>query len=395
MRLTHAEINLKNLQNNIKSIKSLLKPETLVCAAVKANGYGNGAVECAKAAVEAGASYLAVAAVEEGIELRNSGIKTPILMLSLCSPGEVEDAVRYQITPLVFDSEYAELFNKKINELKGTLDYSGSEKIGDKKFAVHLAIDSGMGRIGCLPEQASDVAFKINSTENLILGGMCTHFAVADSISSKDKKYTEQQFNNFMCAVSNVEKAGINPGIRHCCNSPALLTHPEWQLDMVRPGIILYGYYCDQVTKKYLAENKINFNIKPVMTLVSGVSAIRHFTKGKSVSYGHTWTAKKDTDIAVIPAGYGDGFLRRFKDCVKPVINGKSYPIRGRICMDQFMIDIGSENDDVKRWDRVILFGSKEDGAMCDAQDIADATGTIPYEIMTGITKRVERVYIK
>ncbi|MCR5612307.1 alanine racemase [Treponema sp.] len=403
MRLTHAEINLSYLKNNIKNIKSLLKPETKICCAVKAGAYGNGAVECAKAAVKAGADFLAIANVEEGRELREAGIKAPLLMLSLCCPDEIDDVIKYSITPLVFDKEYISLldsrlskFNVKKGSARSKAGHEASKSERSKaKFPVHLAIDSGMGRIGCYAEEAADMAKAIVNSKNLKLGGMCTHFAVSDSNKKYDVKYTKQQFENFMTAVKNVEAAGINPGIRHSANSAAAIFNPDMQLDMVRPGIIIYGYYPDLLTKDYLLKNGVDLELKPVMSLVSGVCAIRHFKKGNSISYGRTWIAKKDTDIAVIPAGYGDGFLRRFNKIVKPVINGKAYSICGRICMDQFMIDLGKDNKDVKRWDKVILFGAKEDGAFVDAQDIADATGTIPYEIMTGITKRVERVFVK
>ena len=384
MRLTHAEINLGNFKSNIKNIKALLEPQTKVCVAVKANGYGNGAVRCAKAAKEAGADFLAIAAVSEGIELRENGVDLPLLMLSLCCPEEIPDVIKYSITPLIFDKEVIKLYDREL-EKNGT----------QLKFSVHMAVDTGMGRIGIRKEEAAEIARAIVNSKHLTLGGMCTHFAVSDSLTPEDVAYTEKQHDDFMTAIKNVEDAGINPGIRHCCNSPATLNHPEWQLDMVRPGIVVYGYYPDQITKEYLEKKGTPVEIKPVMTLVSGVCAIRHFSKGQSVSYGHTWTAEEDTDIAVIPCGYGDGFLRRFNEIVKPSINGKSYPIRGRICMDQFMIDIGHDNKDVKRWDKVILFGDKTCGAIVDAQDIADATNTIPYEIMTGISSRVERVYIE
>lgn len=388
MQFTHAEIYLNNLKNNVKGVRSLLKPETRICAAVKANAYGNGAVRCAKAALEAGASYLAVARVSEGIELRNAGIDAPILLLSLCPFESFPDLVNFRITPLVFDAEYVRALDATVSET----NFSG------EKFPVHLAVDSGMGRIGALPEDALSVAKEIAGSKNLLLGGMCTHFAAADSTLPEDVAYTERQFERFMSAVSSVQNAGINPGIRHCCNSPAALTRPAWQLDMVRPGIVLYGYYPGQITREYLLEKGISLDLKPVMSLVSCVCAVRRLKKGMSVSYGHTWTAPSDTDIAVIPAGYGDGFLRRFCSAVKPAVAGKGYDICGRICMDQCMIDIGKGNDNgasVKRWDRVVLFGSKESGALVSAQEIADATGTIPYEIMTGITSRVERVYIE
>lgn len=383
MRLTHAQVNLTNFKNNIKNIKTLLNPQTKICVAVKANGYGNGVVECAKAATEAGASFLAIAAVSEGIKIRNAGVKTPLLLLSLCCPQEIPQVIENSITPLIFDTEMVSLYDEEL------------EKAGcSSKFPVHMAVDTGMGRIGIRPEEAQDIAKAIVSSRHLELGGMCTHFAVADSLAPEDIDYTKMQYDAFMTAISNVEKAGINPGIRHCCNSPATLNHPEWQLDMVRPGIVVYGYYPDQITKEYLEKKGTPVEIRPVMTLVSGVCAIRHFKKGQSVSYGHTWTCEEDTDIAVVPCGYGDGFLRRYNQVVTPVINGKAYPIRGRICMDQFMLDIGKDNKDVKRWDKVVLFGDSGAGAAVSAQEIADATGTIPYEIMTGITERVERVFV-
>lgn len=382
MRLTYAEIYLKNFEENIKNIKSLLKPETKMCVAVKADSYGNGAVRCAKVCASCGVDFLAIATVSEGIELRENGITLPLLILSLVNPEEIEDLIKYSITPLVFDAEYIKL-----------IDHKAAELGVKEKFPVHIAVDTGMGRIGCLPENAGIIARQIVSTEHLALQGICTHFAVSDSVSPKDIKYTKMQFEEFLKAVKNVEDQGINPGIRHCCNSPATLVNPEMHLDMVRPGIIAYGYYPDQVTKKYLEKKNITCELKPVMALVSGVSAVRDFKKGKSVSYGHTWTAKKDTKIAVVPIGYADGFLRRYNKIVKPVINGKEYSITGRICMDQFMIDLGSETD-VKRWDRVVLFGPENSGAKTTCQEIADACGTIPYEIMTCVSKRVERVYI-
>lgn len=388
MRLTHAEIYLNNLKTNIINIKSLLKPETKICVAVKANAYGNGAIRCAKAAIEAGANYLAIARVSEGIALRNANIKSPILMLSLCCPEEIESVVKNSITPLIFDKEMIELYDNTIESLKKEIHI-------EQKFPVHLAIDSGMGRIGCPYSQASSIAKIIVDSKNLSLGGMCTHFAVSDSIKEDDIKYTEIQHENFIKAVESVKALGINPGIIHCSNSGATLNHPQWQYDMVRPGIIVYGYYPDKISKEYLKNKGINIELKPVMALVSGVCAIRQFEKGKSISYGRTWTTTEETKIAVIPVGYGDGFLRNFNSIVKPCINGQSYPIRGRICMDQCMIELGKENQNVKRWDRVVLFGPAESGAKITAQEIADSIGTIPYEVLTGITDRVERIYFE
>lgn len=382
MRTTKAIIHLGNLKSNVASIKKLLKNNVKMCVAIKADAYGHGAVPCAKAAVESGADYLAIATVDEGIELRTNGIKVPLLLLSLCSPEEIPDAVRYGLTPFIFDSEYIQLFA------------GVCRSVGIKEFPVHLAVDTGMGRIGCAPKQAGKLAAEIVKTGVLTLGGTGTHFALSDGTSKAAVKYTRNQYEEFKTAIKSIRKAGIEPGICHCSNSAATLNNPEYHMDMVRPGIICYGYYADEVSKEFLESRKIKIDLKPVMTVETSVCAIRPFAQGKSVGYGCTWTAQKDTDIAVLPVGYEDGWFRRFsKEGIKVSINGKGYPVRGRICMDQCMIELGKDHK-VKRWDKAVLFGCKEDGALQTADDIARITGTIPYEITCGISKRVPRIYV-
>lgn len=383
MRATRALIHLDNLKNNIIEIKKCLKPETKMCVAVKADAYGHGAVPCARAALEAGADYLSVATYEEGVELRNAGIASPILMLSLCSPNEVEEVVSAGITPFVFDEEYIELFS------------AACKKLEVENFAVHLAVDTGMGRIGCLPSEAGNIALKIKNCGNLVLGGTATHFALSDCVSEKGKSYTKFQFENFLEAINNIKSVGINPGLCHCANSATTLDSPDMHLDMVRPGIIVYGYYADEVSKEYLVSKEKNVELKPVMTLESCVSSIRKFEKGKFAGYGCRWEAKSDTNVGVVPIGYADGWFRRFSECgVKVAVNGKNYPICGRICMDQCMIDLGADCT-AKRWDKAVLFGDSSDGALQTADDIAHLTGTISYEITCGISKRVPRVFVQ
>ncbi|MCQ2241481.1 alanine racemase [Treponema sp.] len=382
MRTTKAIIHLENLRHNVASIKNTLKKDVMMCIAIKADAYGHGAVPCAKVAVEAGADYLAIATVDEGIELRTNGIKVPLLLLSLCSPEEIPDAVRYDLTPFVFDSEYIQLFA------------GVCKSVGIKDFPVHLAVDTGMGRIGCLPKQAGKYAKEIVNTGVLSLAGTGTHFALSDGTSKNAVKYTKRQAEEFKTAIKSIKKMGIDPGICHCANSAATLNNPEYHYDMVRPGIIAYGYYCDEVSKEYLASKNKQIELKPVMTVETSVCAIRHFEEGKSVGYGCTWVADKDTDIAVLPVGYDDGWFRRFStNGVTVTIDGVSYPVRGRICMDQCMVELGKGHK-VKRWDKAILFGCAEDGALQTANDIAELTGTIPYEIVCGISKRVPRVYV-
>ncbi len=382
MRATKAIIYSDNLRHNIREIKKNLKNGVKLCCAVKADGYGNGGVNAAKIAVEEGAEYLAIATVDEGAELRTAGIKANLLLLSPCVPEEFPELIKNKITPVVFDQEVISLLVKEVS------------KSDADSYPVFLGVDTGMGRIGCLPDEAVEIAKFINDSKKLKLAGMITHFAVSDGISKENIEYTKMQAEGFKKAYTSVQNAGINPGIRTCSASAAAIAMPELQLDMVRPGIILYGYYADEVTKEYLASKGIDFSIKPVMQFETSVCAIRRFTPGRSVSYGRTWECTKETDIAVLPVGYADGLLRRNSPGLKVTINGKAYPVVGRICMDQCMIDIGKDNKDVKRWDKAIIFGPKENGALYDADDLARMTGTISYEVMTSVSKRVVRYFV-
>lgn len=382
-RCTKAIIYKDNLKYNIEQIRKYVEPKTKICIAIKADAYGHSAILTAKIAEQVGGiDYFAIATVNEAIELRNAGIKENLLLLSLCTPEEFFDLFKYQITPLVFSKEYISLLS------------SASDKFFNKneKFNVFLAVDTGMGRIGCYPTESGTEAKLIANSKHLALGGMITHFSVSDSLNHKNQDFTKQQFEQFKLAVENVKKEGINPGICTCGASAGLLNNFDMHLDMVRPGIITYGYYPDEITKEYLTSIHKDFDIKPVLALQTQVVAIRHFPKGKSISYGRTYTCNEETDIAILPIGYADGLLRRFSPGLEVTINGKKYPVRGRICMDQCMVDIGKNNKNVKLWDKVLIFGPKESGALCTADDLAKIGNTISYEVLTSITKRVEKV---
>lgn len=370
MRATQAHINLDNLHENINIIKKYIKPATKLCCAVKADGYGHGAVRVSVAALKAGASFLAVASISEGIELREAGIVAPILSLSLPLKDEIPSLIVHSITPLVFDTEFID----QLNEVAISMH---------RKIPVHLKIDTGMGRVGCSKEEAATLAKKIAFTEGLYLEGVCTHLACADSLLEDDIAYTKKQISNFSYAVEQIKKEGINPGILHCSNSGAIFLHPEAHFDMVRPGIVIYGYSS--------CAKEMGIELKPVMEFSSQIVAIKHFKKGDSVSYDRTWVAKEDCDIGVIPAGYADGLLRRLSPGLEVSINGKMYPIVGRICMDQCMVYLGKDYD-VKRWDKVIFFGPEKN---CNtAEDLANSIETISYEILCGVNKRVPRIYV-
>lgn len=380
-RCTKAIIFEKNLENNIKEIRKFVEPETEICIAVKADSYGHNAVLTSKLAEKNGVNFLAVATVEEGIELRDAGIKANILLLSLCTPDDFYSLFEYSITPLVFTPEYITFLS----------DAADAYFKSSEKFSVHLAVDTGMGRIGCYPDEALEQAKMIDNSKHLKLAGMITHFCVSDGVSEDNQAFTREQFNEFKRAVDSVKNAGINPGICSCGSSAALMNNTDMHFGMVRPGIITYGYYPDEVTEKYLSSKGVKLNLKPVMAFKTKVVAIRNFPKGKTISYGRTFTCDKDTKIAVLPVGYADGLLRRFSPGLEVTINGKNYPVRGRICMDQCMVELGADNDDVKLWDDVWIFGPKECGALNTADDLAKLGNTISYEVLTSLSKRIKR----
>lgn len=380
-RCSKAIIYTENLKNNIVEIKKCLSPQTKLCIAVKADSYGHNAILTSKLAEEAGVEFLAVATVDEGIELRNAGIKCNILLLSICIPEEYESLFKYEITPLIFDLE----------NIKKLSDAADKYFTNNAKFKVQLAVDTGMGRIGCYPDEAGEQAQVINNSNHLILSGMCTHFAVSDSLDKENIEFTNKQYENFEKAIENVKNKGIDPGICSCSNSAAIMNNKNMHINMVRAGIITYGYYPDDITKEYLKSVNKDIELKPVLSLETKVVAIRHFKKGQSISYGRTYVCENDTDIAILPIGYADGLLRRFSPGLCVTINGKNYPVRGRICMDQCMVELG-KNHNVKLWDKVLIFGPKESGALNTADDLAKIGNTISYEVLTSISKRIERV---
>ncbi len=379
MRATFANIYMGNLRNNIEQIRSRLAPGVRLCIPVKADAYGHGAVPVAHTAVECGADYLAVAAVSEGVKLRKAGITIPILVLSLPQPSEFTEIIERHLTPSLCDSELVRMLNVTATAM-------------GRKVPVHLKVDTGMGRIGCTAEEAPELARLIASSQGVRLDGVFTHFAVSDSLLPADVDYTRQQIETFRQVVSRIRQLGIEPGICHAANSAAVLQYPESHFDMVRPGLAVYGYYPGDITEDYLNGNGGFVNLRPMMDVRSSIVAVRQVRKGESISYGRQWVAEQDCQVGVIPAGYGDGLLRRYGESLQVTINGRLYPVVGRICMDQCMICLGTDSP-VSRWDEVIIFGPKEHGALQSAQDIADKAGTISYEIICGIDQRVPRVY--
>ena len=368
MQITRAIIHLDNLRRNIQAARNRAGPHPKICFAVKADAYGHGAVPVSRCALEAGAEYLAVAIFSEGVELRAAGITAPILLLSQTLPEDLSEIASQEIIPFVSDEEFIE-------------EAARAAKKAGKKLTVHLKVDTGMGRLGCRPEDAAALALKIASSPGLSLGGIATHLSVADSPAPDHMAYTKGQLRRFREAVNSVKKAGIDPGIVHAANSGALVFHEDSYLDMIRLGILLYGYLPPGAPA--------GFSVEPLMEFRSKVVLVKKLKKEESASYGNTWTAAEDTFIGVIPGGYADGIRRGLSNNHSVQIRGKAYPLAGRICMDQFMVNLGPETE-VRRWDDAVIFGP----GFTTAGDIAEKLATIPYEITCAINKRVPREYV-
>jgi alanine racemase len=371
---------LDRLRANISAVREHLGGGAgpALCIPVKANAYGHGAVQVAEEAVKSGAEYLAVATVDEGVELRDAGISLPVLLFSQPIREELDAAARARLVPFIGDAEAAELFAAAAE--RAMKDEGGG---GAERRRVFLKIDTGMGRMGCRPEEAPGLAALIAGLPALEYAGTATHLAVSDSADADAVAYTRLQTERFKAAVEGIRGRGVNPGIVTAANTGATVSYPEAWFGMARPGILLYGYPPDGVEPR--------LPMLPVMELETAVVAIKRIARGESVSYGRTWTAHQDTAIGVLPVGYGDGLPRKLSGNISVMIGGKSYPVVGRICMDQCMVDLGPAPD-VERFATVSVFGGGMAGSL-DAAEIARRTGTIPYEITCGIAKRVPRVY--
>jgi alanine racemase len=369
MRNSLLLIHIDNFIHNFGQIRQFVGPRVKISAAVKADAYGHGAGVIAAAAEKAGADFLGVAAPGEGDELRRAGISLPILLYGLCLPGETDCLISRDISAAVADGEGIAWFESRAAAL-------------GKKARLHLKIDTGMGRMGCAPSETLALARRIARSRNLVLEGICTHFPASDE---KDRVYTENQIALFRSLTEDIRRDGIDPGIVHAANSGGVLQYPEAFFSMVRPGILLYGYYPSGETAR-------PFPVKPVMELKSWVLFLKKVPPGTYISYGCTYKTERETWIATIGTGYADGYPRLLSNKGRVLINGKTYPVAGRISMDQTMVDLGPETE-VKRYDEATLFGPDPSGPGAD--EIAGQTGTIPYEITCGINRRVPRIILE
>lgn len=375
LKRTWADISLDNLQHNYKEIRSRLSSDCRFLGVVKADAYGHGAVPVSRYLTELGAEYLAVSNIEEAVQLRQGGIRGPILILGYTPAVYAEQLARLGLRQEIHSLEYARQLNER---LKGS----------NRRLRIHLKLDTGMSRLGFFAyhcEKTVDEIKEVSQMEHLIIEGIFTHFPVADSIDGADENFTRTQFERFMAMLSTLKGAGIEPQIRHCCNSGATIQFPEYALDMVRPGLATYGVLpCSDLRGM--------INLKPVMQLRSTIFQIRDFDPLITVSYGRTYTTLDPTKIAVVGLGYADGLSRSFSGNISFLLHGKRVPQIGRICMDMCMVDI-SRVPDAKVGDVVTIFGTDGEERI-DVDDMTNRLRTVPYELLCSINKRIPRIYM-
>lgn len=370
-RAVWAEINLDNLAHNMREVRRVTNKNTKVTAVIKADGYGHGAVEIGKTLLENGADRFAVATLSEAIELRRIFKDTEIMVLGYTPETLSKEIIENNIIQTIYDYEQAKEFSKIAISL-------------NTKMTLHIKIDTGMNRLGLqCKEETINTILEINKLEGLIIEGIFTHFATADETS---KEYTENQVKKFTNIINTLQYKGVNIPIKHVSNSAAIIDLPEFNFDMVRAGIMLYGLY----PSKYVNHN--NVELKEVMCLKANISQVKEVDENSGISYGLKYKCDKKTQIGLLPIGYADGFTRMLTGKAQVLIQGKKVPVIGNICMDQCIIDITGL--DVKRDDEVILFGgNNSDGITIDS--VAQLLQTINYEIVCMVSKRVPRVYIK
>ncbi|MCP4374155.1 MAG: alanine racemase [Deltaproteobacteria bacterium] len=373
-----AEIDLNAIAHNVREIRRITDPKAGLMVAVKANAYGHGIIEVARQTLQSGADALGVARVSEGIRLRKAGIDAPVLVFGYTIPSEASRLYEFDLIQTVYSYETARALSDTASAL-------------GLKINIHLKVDTGMGRLGLLPDNLRDApadsAVKevksITGLSNLKLEGIFTHFATADW---SDKSYAEKQFQIFSNFLNQLSKAGLKFSVRHAANSGAIIDMPQTHLDMVRAGISTYGLYpSDEIDKSRI-------KLLPAMSLKARIIHLKKVPAGFMVSYGITHETKKPTTIATIPAGYGDGLSRLMSSNGHMLVHGQKAPIIGRVCMDLTMIDVG-HIPEVKIEDEVVIFGH-QGSASISTDEIAELTGTINYEVVTRILDRVPRVYI-
>ncbi|HBQ28403.1 alanine racemase [Peptococcaceae bacterium SCADC1_2_3] len=365
-----AEVSLKAISHNMREVRRLITPGTKIMAVVKANAYGHGAAKVAPVVLKEGADYLAVARVKEGIVLRETGIDAPILVLGYTPFTQFKELMVYDLAQTIYTQEMAALLAQEAAKQK-------------KQVNIHFKIDTGMGRLGFLP--APETLKEILSLARLPyleIEGIFTHLASADE---KNKSVALSQIAKYCQFIEDLKKEGLDIPLRHCANSAAVIDLPQTHLNMVRPGIMIYGLYPS------LDVNTNHLNLRPAMSFKARIAQVKKVPAGFKVSYGSTWSTPKPTVIATLPVGYADGYSRLLSSKGQVLIHGQRASVVGRVCMDMCMVDVG-HIPDVYPGEEAVLFGTQE-GTFLPVEEVASLMGTINYEVVCMVNDRVPRVY--
>jgi len=366
-----AEIDLDCLAHNVREVRRITEPGTRIMAAVKADAYGHGAPISSRTLLENGAERLAVAALSEALELRREGIEAPILVLGYTPENQSGELLGHGVTPTVYTRRMAEALSREASE-------------GGEVAKVHIKVDTGMGRLGFpSSDEGIDAIEQISRLPGVEIEGVFTHFAAADE---RDKTYTRSQFEKYMRMVNDLERRGVDVPMKHVSNSAAVIDLPEYNLDMVRPGIMLYGLYPSEEV------DTSRVDLRPAMTLKARISHVKTVPAGTAMGYGLTYKTSRESVIGTIPLGYADGYGRALSNRGRVGVKGGRAPVVGRVCMDQFMVDLTGV--DAEAGDEVILFGDGREGSP-HIEEVARWLGTITHEVLCGVSRRVPRVYIK
>lgn len=364
------EINLDNILHNLEKVRKLAGKETKILAMVKADAYGHGAVRVAKTVLKGGSDYLGVAILDEALELREAGIKAPILVLGTGIPEQADVILKNGIAQTVCSIEMAEALSRAASK-------------NGKKALIHIKVDTGMGRIGFFPHEVPSAIKKIVKLPNLVIKGILSHFATAPD---EDKGYVNVQHEKFLNLLKELDASGLSYGTAHISNSATIIDMPFMKHHMVRPGIMLYGLYPSEHMKPKI-------DLKPAMSLKAKISFVKKMDEKSSISYGRTYFASKDEVIATIPVGYADGYNRKLSNNFHVLIKEKIAPIVGRVCMDQFMVDVSAIKG-VSTGDEAVLVGKQGDEVI-SIDEMAKAAGTINYELVCLMSRRIPRIYIE
>ena len=373
-RPTWAEVSLSTLRQNFRLLRKHVGSGVSICAVVKADAYGHGATPCAQALEEEGALWLGVTSLDEAIPLRDAGIRARILLMTGFWRGEEEEIVRLQLTPTVWEPGQVKLLEKAAASL-------------GVKHAVHLKIDTGMGRLGVTPEELPRVCAALKSSPHLELEGLSTHLASSEVL---DAPSVEEQLTRFSKADRLLHSEGLRPALVHAANTSAMISRSQTWYNMVRPGLALYGYYLPfERAGREVSGSGLRLPVKPVLTWKTRILSLRDVQANQALGYGGTYVTKAPARVAALPVGYADGLNRQISANGRVIVRESYAPILGRISMDLTLVDVTGLNG-VSVGDEVILLGSS-DGLSVDAREHAQLAKTIPYEILCNISKRVPR----